>query len=105
MGRLATFLAGFFGTIFTWFSGFVTSKVITSSIVIAVAAGIVMTAYTSLTALIQGIVSLVEDETFRMIFWACWPANAEACLAACWGADIALFLWRFRTKLLALLAR
>jgi hypothetical protein len=98
MGRLAVLIAGFFGSIFTWITGFFTAKVATSAIVVIVTGGTIMVMFYCLREFVQGIVSLVDNEIFRMVFWAIWPFNAEACLAACWGADICVFLYRYRRK-------
>jgi hypothetical protein len=105
MLRLATLIAGFFGSIFSWIAGFFTAKIASSTIITVVALSIVMLLFYSLKGFINGIVSLVDDETFRMVFWTCWPSNAEACLAACWGSDISVFLFRYRMKLLSLLSQ
>jgi hypothetical protein len=105
MFRLATLIAGFFGSIFAWIAGFFTAKVAASAVLGAVTLGIVMLLYVSLKAFTSGLVSHVDDETFRMVFWSIWPLNAEACLAACWGSDICVFLFKYRIKLLDLLAK
>jgi hypothetical protein len=99
MKKLALLLSGFFGSIFAWISSYFTAKLVSSAVIVTVALAIVMLLFYSLKSFIAGIVSYVDDETFRMVFWSCWPSNAEACLAACWGTDISVFLYRYRMKL------
>jgi hypothetical protein len=105
MVKLALLLANLFGTFFGWFSGFLASKVAIVASVVAASLLLVVALFIAMKALTVGLVALVPYESFRMAFWACWPSNAETCVAACWGADIAVFLYRFRIRLLALVSR
>lgn len=105
MARLAVLIADLFATAFGWFSGYLGSKVAVVLAVVATSLTLVVTFFIALKALTIGVVSYVPYEPFRMGFWACWPSNAETCVAACWGADVAAFLYRYRLRVMALISQ
>jgi hypothetical protein len=104
VARLAVLIAELFGTAFSWLAGYIGVKVAVSAALTVTALALVTVLFFSLKALTVGVVSLVPYESFQMAFWSCWPSNAEACLTACWGADIAVFTYNLRSRLLALLS-
>jgi hypothetical protein len=105
MKRLAAFIGELFGISFGWVASLMTAKVAVILAVVTASLGLITALFMALRALTSGLVSLVPDETFRMAFWAIWPSNAEACIAACFGADAAVFLYRFKDRLLGLVSQ
>jgi len=106
MRALALFLASFFSGVTRWLFGFINSKVnyaIAAFVVSGTCMAALVVVFKSLIGLL--IIPAVYSPwyaQFVMAFFACWPSNAETCIAACWSADIAVFLYRYRVRLFAL---
>lgn len=98
---LFSFFSSFFGLISTW---------LTTKVGIGVAFSTVFTAatlvfYEVAKTAVSGVVMSVPYEPFVMGFYACWPANAETCIAAMLGMDVACLVYRFKTFLISNLAQ
>lgn len=105
MGRIAIFLGSVFATAYEWFSKYLFSKVALVGAVSVASLAAIVAFYAALKLLIVGCVAAVPNETFRMAFYACWPSNAETCVAACWGADVAAFVYKYRARLMMLVGQ
>lgn len=105
MARIAAFLASFFGSVFTWFSGWLSSKVAMVAAIVTVSLASLVALFAAMKVLVVGLVSTVPYEPFVMGFYACWPSNAETCISACWAADIAVFLYKYKMRVLALVSK
>lgn len=105
MARIAAFLASFFGSAFTWFSGWLGSKIGMVAAIVTVSLASLLALFATMKVLVVGLVSAVPYEPFVMGFFACWPSNAETCIAACWAADIAVFLYRYKMRVIALVSK
>lgn len=91
--------------LFSWIVSWIGAKAGLIATVATVSLALTAAAFVAIKALIVGLVSLVTYEPFLMAFWACWPANAETCIAACLGADLVVFLYRYKMNLMAILAK
>jgi hypothetical protein len=105
MKYLAVLIAELFGTLFVWIAGFIGSKVAVGAVVAVTAVAMVTSLFFALKALTVGVVSLVPNETFRMVFFTIWPSNAETCIVACLAADISVFMYKLRSRLLSLMSQ
>lgn len=105
MAKLAAFLTSFFGSMFGLVSQWMSTKV---GIGIAITTLFLSTTYifyTAAKALVAGVVMAVPYEPFVMGFWACWPSNAETCIAAIFGMDVASYVYRYKINLMATLCQ
>lgn len=106
MGKLAAFLASFFTSISGWLFSYFSSKVAYGLAALTVSAACLAALFVAFKSLV-GLLVLPAAVypwygTFVMAFFACWPSNAETCLALCWSADILLFLYNYRARLISL---
>jgi len=105
MFRLATFLGSIFSSLFGFVAAWLgarTALVVTiATVSLALTAGL----FLAIKALVVGLVTAVPYEPFLMGFFSIWPSNAETCIAACFGADIAVFLYRYKVGVIESLAK
>lgn len=105
MGRLAAFLASFFTSTFSLFSGWMASKIGMGVAVAAVSLTITTALFLLMKSLLRTAILSVPYEHFVMGFWACWPSNGETCIAVCLGIDVAVFLYRYKVGLIESMTR
>lgn len=105
MARIAAYIASFFTSTFGLFAAWFGSKAALATTIVTVTAAMTLTLYIVIKALLQHVIMLVPYEPFVMGFFACWPSNAETCIAACFGADIAVFIYRYKIGLIESLAK
>jgi len=105
MARLALFLGSFFTTVFAWLAPYIGSRFAIVATVVTVSLSMVAALFVAAKSLVVGVVSLVPYEPFVMAFFACWPSNAETCIAACFGVDMVVFLYKYKTRLVALVTK
>lgn len=105
MPALAAFLSSVFGSLFSLFSAWLSAKAAMAAAIVAVSLAATAALFLVVKGLIIGLVGSVPYEPFVMGFYAVWPSNAETCIAACFGADIAIFLYRYKMGLVQALAR
>lgn len=104
MQLLAGFLIPIFTGLFTWLAQYFTKRAAVTTAVVA-AVGVITGAFYSLVqGLLNGIGATITDSQFLMVWWAVWPSNGATCLAACFGADIAGFLWRYQKRTIEMIA-
>ena len=65
--------------------------------IVCMALQVALVGYLLLPALVSS-----AAEPFVMSFYACWPSNAETCVSIIFGSDIAVFLYKYRLRLIAL---
>lgn len=108
MRNIMVFLASFFTSVFTWVAGFLGSKVAYGVAALAVSAAALLALFVAFKALVGLLVvptvAYPWYGQFVMAFFACWPSNAETCLSICWSADILVFLYKYRQRLIALVS-
>lgn len=105
MPALAAFLSSVFGSFFSLFSAWLSAKAAMAAAIVAVSLAMTAALFLVIKGLVVGLIGAVPYEPFVMGFFACWPSNAETCIAACFGADIAVFLYRYKVGLVHALAR
>lgn len=102
MGRIAVFLGSFFTTVFSWLSKYLGAKVATTGAIAVVSLSLLVALTAFLKSIVYGLAVMVPYESFLMGFYACWPSNAETCIATCFSADIAVFMYKYKNRLMAL---
>lgn len=105
MGRFAAFIGSFFSSIFGLVSGWLGTKVGIGLVLVTAFTAATLAFYGITKELVNGVVMAVPYEPFVMGFYACWPSNAETCIAAMFGMDVACFAYRFKTFLMGNLAQ
>ncbi len=96
MGAIITAIGSFFAFIVS----VVGAKTAFIVAIGAVSLSITAALFLAIKALIAGLMVTVGYQPFVMAFWALWPSNAETCIAACLGADVAVFLYRYKLHLI-----
>ena len=104
MGKIAVFLATFFSAVFTWISKYIGAKLGAAAAVAVVSLSMLVALTYLMKGLLFDLVWLVPYEPFLMAFYACWPSNAETCIATCFSADIAVFMYKYKNRLMALVS-
>ena len=105
MPLLAAFFASSFGTLFGFFAKFLTQRV---AIGVALTASVLASSvafYSIIQGLVFGLVSLIENEIFLMYFFAILPSNFATCVTACFSADVAIFIYRHKIRLMTTIAQ
>jgi hypothetical protein len=105
MPLFAGWLASAFGWIWGLFAAWLSVRAAFIASIVAVSLALVLAVFLVVKGLITGLVGVVPYEPLVMGFWACWPSNAETCIAAAFGCDIAVFIYRWKVDLLGLLAK
>lgn len=100
MPAIGAWLVSVFGGLFAWLSTWLGAKAALSLAIVAVSLSITGAFFIAIKALVVGVMSYITYEPFLMVFYALWPANAETCIAACLGADVAAFLYRYKLGLI-----
>jgi hypothetical protein len=100
MRRLAALFGSFFTSTFGLAASWFSVRAATIAAGVAVTAALTAGLFIGCKALVSNVVMSVPYEPFVMGFWACWPANAETCISACLGADIAVFIYRYKVDLM-----
>jgi hypothetical protein len=104
MYLIAAFFASVFGSFFSFLLKRFTHRVAVGLTLTASLLTATMIFYVLVQSLINGIVSLVDNEYVLMAFWAVCPANASICISACFAADIAAFIYRHKIRLMTAIA-
>lgn len=104
MTFLAQFLVSVFGGVFSFFVSWLGKKVAFGAAVTAVVLAVTAVFYAAVRALVVGVVMTIDDTYFRMGFYMFWPTNAEVCLAAIFGSELAGYIYRWKLQLFRLLA-
>lgn len=102
MTYLAQFLGAVFGGLFSWLAQYFSRKLAMGVTVIATSTAMMLAFYAAIQLLVGGVTATVTNVYFLVGFWAVWPDNAELCIAACLGADVAAFVYRHKLKLMEL---
>jgi hypothetical protein len=105
MPVLFGWLSTIFTSIFSIFAAWLTARTAAIAAVVAVSLSLTVALFLAIKLLVVGLMVAVTYEPLVMGFWAVWPSNAEACIAACFGADVAVFLYRYKVSLVEALAR
>lgn len=92
------YLAGFLGPVFASLLGFfaqwVTKKTALGLAVITVIATLTLTLYTVLKVLVASLAAHIINKWVLMGMSVLWPSNADACIAAMFACDAAIYLYR-----------
>lgn len=92
-------LAAFFGSVFSGLFAFLAAYVgRKAAMVLALTGGMVFifaTFYTALKLLVAALSYAIPSQLTLSVFWALWPPNADACLAAYWSAHVASAIARW----------
>lgn len=105
MGALAAWLVSIVSSAFGFLSAAVGAKAALYVAVAAVSLTITMALYATIQGLVAGLIMTVGNEAFRMAFYALWPDNAATCISACLGADVAVFIYRYKVGIVESMAR
>lgn len=102
-------LAAWFGSVissaFAFLASWLTARTALFATVAAVSLALTMALFITIKALVAGVAVVVPFEPFVMGFYACWPSNAETCIAACFGCDVAVFVYRYKVGMVEALAK
>lgn len=105
MGTLAAWLSGLVSAAFGYLSAQIGAKAALYLAVAAVSLTITGALYATIQALVVGLMSTVSNEAFRMAFYSLWPSNAATCISACLGADVAVFIYRYKVGIVEAMAK
>lgn len=105
MPIFAQWVAAVFSSIFGLVASWLTARTALFVTVAAVSLSLTLALFAAIKALVAGVAVAVPYEPFVMGFYACWPSNAETCIAACFGADVAVFIYRYKVGLVEALAK
>ncbi len=105
MLNFANWFAGIFGSLFALVAHWFTARAALFVTIAAVSLSLTLGLFVAIKALVAGVLATVPFEPFVMGFYACWPGNAETCMAACFGADVAVFIYRYKVGLIEALAK
>lgn len=105
MRSLAAWLASLMASLFGAFSARIGLKAALVATLVVTSMALTTGLFVAAKLLVNGLVSAVPYEPFVMGFFACWPDNAETCIAACFGVDVLVFGYRYKDRLLFALAR
>ena len=105
MPFLAAFLASVFGSIFTVLVKHFTHRVAMALTITAAVLAVTLAFYVSIKLLVSGVTRLIDNHYLLMAFWALWPDNADLCISACFGADVAAFIYRYKLKVVSMISR
>lgn len=105
MQIIGAFFVSVFGSVFTLISAWFASRAALYTALVAVSLAATAGAFLTLKALVVGLITSVSYAPFVMAFFSCWPSNAETCIAACVGADLVVFLYRYKMSLIESVAR
>ncbi|BBO20874.1 MAG: hypothetical protein HKUEN07_03760 [Rhodocyclaceae bacterium] len=105
MATLAAWLASLVSAAFGFLSAQIGAKAALYVAVAAVSLTITAALYATIQGLVAGLVSTVTNEAFRMAFYSIWPSNATTCISACLGADVAVFIYRYKVGIVEAMAK
>jgi hypothetical protein len=94
MQFLAAFLISTFGGLVGWLAKRVGARIGLAAAFMISYLAILMALWVFLKATIIGLVLAVNNPWINMGFWLVWPSNAEAVIAACISAELAIFIYR-----------
>lgn len=100
MGALAAWLVSVVTAAFGFISAQLGAKASLYLAIVAVSLSITAALYVAIQSLVSGLVMSVSNEAFRMAFTALWPSNATTCISACLGADVAVFIYRYKVGII-----
>jgi hypothetical protein len=98
MGYLAAFLISVFGGLVSYLTKKIGAKLALAASFMVSYVAILTVLWIALKALILALVLVVNNQWLTMGFWLLWPANAEAVISACLGADLAVFIYRIHVE-------
>lgn len=113
MQFLATFLVNVFSGFFTFVTTYFGARAALTATVVAVSAAVTVAAYVC----VQSLIGLLTDwgtlsssvgtwaHAFLMAFWSLWPENAASNIAAVFGVDVCIFLYRYKVHLINAVGR
>lgn len=105
MGAMAVWLASSVSAAFSFLSAQLGAKAALYIAVGTVSLAITAALYATIQGLVVGLTSTVSNEAFRMAFYSIWPSNAATCISACLGADVAVFIYRYKVGLVESIAK
>lgn len=94
MQYLAAFFVASFTKLIELFATYVGKKVAIGGAVVATSLALLTAFWIALKALVVGLVHQITNQQVLMAFYAFWPSNAEACMAAYWTAQLVAFIYR-----------
>lgn len=100
MSKLAAFLLIVFTSCFDFIAKYFSRKVAIGATSVAAMLSVTTAFYLTIKGLVNFSVSQITNEYLLMGFYACWPDNADACIAICLSADVIAFMYRYNTDLL-----
>ncbi len=105
MPILFGWLSSIFTSIFSIFSAMLAARTAAIAAVVTISLALTAALFLVIKGLVAGLVAVVPYEPLVMGFWSVWPSNAEVCISACLGADIAVFIYRYKVGLVEALGR
>lgn len=105
MHLVAAFFVSAFGALFGYFAKFLGQRVAIGAALTASVVAASLTFYGAIQILISGLLLAIDNDWFLMVFYAIWPSNASACISACLAADVAVFIYRHKIRLMTTIAQ
>lgn len=100
MPFFAAFLKAAFVAVFAIFTKYLGYQLAKVAILISVFLAMVVALLGAFKLLVAGVASQITNEYLLMVFWVIWPDNADLCISACLGADVAVWVYRVKLQLL-----
>lgn len=100
MNLMAAFFSGALADLVGFFVKYLGKKVAIGAAFVTAFLALTGAFFLALKAIITGFVFVADNRWLTIGFYLCWPANAEAVIAACFSADIAAFLYRVHVDFL-----
>lgn len=91
---MGAFLASAFGGLVSFFAQWVTKKTALGVTMITTIAALTLALYLTLKLLVASLLAVIVNKWVLIGMAVVWPPNADACVAAMFACDIAVFLYR-----------